>query len=816
MKKMHLIAVFLLFAVTLAHAGQLTPGLIKAFEGKPESETLPVLIVLSDHIDAVAMGNRLEKVGFALSEVHQIVMDTLKTKAARTQPYLINSIKILEASGIAKNVQTFWITNLVAAEMTRAAAELLITREDVEEIGLDFEITLRNASALQPAGPKTNPIETGLTRIHAPEVWALGFHGEDRIVCSFENGVDQTHPALKARYRGNVSPAAQCWWQPDHASTPSFCSPQGTLTMGILCGADAAAGDTIGVAPGARWIGAKIICESSSRISNVLAAYQWAADPDGRSSTMNDVPDVINNAWGIIESCESSGPQGWWEAIDNTEVLGPVNIFAVDNGGSSVKSPESRAITTTRNFGVGNLDGNSDALTINPTSGRGPSPCDNTSIKPELSAPGTSVRSCAPKGSYSLATGTTLAAAHVSGVVALMRQANPNLSANEIKQILLQTATDLGSSGEDNDYGWGIVNSLAAVQASVAKSTTGAVQGTVTYGGQYVTGAKITVVGNGAEYYGTTNSTGFYRIENLVGDRKYRVYVGRFGFTLWKERDNCTVPQGGTVSVNADLHRGFEDDCEFDQGWSLGVSGDDATGGIWVRATPVPSYSSSQIVQPGQNHSAAGTKCFVTGNAPSPDDPPTAADVSGGHTTLRSPLFSAEELINPTLHFSYYFTNDQGENSGGDFFKAQISNDAGKTWVDLINTSASPRKWQEVSLTITDFVTLSSQMMIQFIAEDNSPASLVEALVDDIFIKGEPGIPEPPRDLTLDVQFDQVVLKWRSSEGATGYRVYLWNEPENIVKTEHFYASTPDTTMTIPMNEIPYSEFYFQITATNR
>ncbi len=56
-------------------------------------------------------------------------------------------------------------------------------------------------------------------------------------------------------------------------------------------------------------------------------------------------------------------------------------------------------------------------------------------------------------GSYS---GTSMAGPHVAGVVALMRQANPNLDVDTIKQILMDTARDEGTAGEDNTYGWGI------------------------------------------------------------------------------------------------------------------------------------------------------------------------------------------------------------------------------------------------------------------------------------------------------------------------------------------------------------------------
>ncbi|MDD5089088.1 MAG: hypothetical protein PHI18_09885, partial [bacterium] len=107
----------------------------------------------------------------------------------------------------------------------------------------------------------------------------------------------------------------------------------------------------------------------------------------------------------------------------------------------------------------------------------------------------------------------------------------------------------------------------------------------------------------------------------------------------------------------------------------------------------------------------------------------------------------------------------------------------------------------------------SDRMMLQFIAEDYGPGSLVEAAVDDIRITGAPSAPEPPRGLVLDVQFNQVVLHWRSSEDASGYRVYLSGERGNVIRPENLLTVVSDTTLTVPLSDIPYEQFYFQVTA---
>ncbi len=60
-----------------------------------------------------------------------------------------------------------------------------------------------------------------------------------------------------------------------------------------------------------------------------------------------------------------------------------------------------------------------------------------------------------------------MAGPHVAGVVALMRQANPDLEVDSIKQILMSTTVDLGDFGNDNAYGWGIIDAYQAVLAAM-------------------------------------------------------------------------------------------------------------------------------------------------------------------------------------------------------------------------------------------------------------------------------------------------------------------------------------------------------------
>jgi len=86
-----------------------------------------------------------------------------------------------------------------------------------------------------------------------------------------------------------------------------------------------------------------------------------------------------------------------------------------------------------------------------------------------VSAPGVDILAPAPDGTYQLTTGTSVAAAEVSGIAALLLERNPSLTPNQVRKILMDTAKDLGAKGRDRDYGAGLVNALKAVESAKPK-----------------------------------------------------------------------------------------------------------------------------------------------------------------------------------------------------------------------------------------------------------------------------------------------------------------------------------------------------------
>jgi len=267
-----------------------------------------------------------------------------------------------------------------------------------------------------------------------------------------DTGVDVSHPDLSPRWRGG----SNSWYDPygEH-STPADLSGHGTWTTGVMVGGDAG-GTTIGVAPDAQWIAAKIFKDSgASDPAAIHLAYQWLLDPDGDPGTA-DAPNVVNNSWTY------ANPGCYLDFEPDLEALqaaGILPVFAAGNGGPNADTSYSPANNPAA-FAVGAVDNNSQIYTY---SSRGPSTCGgSTGPFPEIVAPGVNVRTADRYGLYTNATGTSLASPHVAGALALLLSAYPNLSAADQEQALINSALDLRVSGPDDVYGYGLLDVLSA------------------------------------------------------------------------------------------------------------------------------------------------------------------------------------------------------------------------------------------------------------------------------------------------------------------------------------------------------------------
>lgn len=294
--------------------------------------------------------------------------------------------------------------------------------------------------------------EWNLNAIHLPELWIAGHTGAGVVIATMDTGVDVLHPDLDGKWRGG----SNSWYDPngEHA-TPFDAVGHGTQVMGLLVGGNAS-GIRIGAAPDAKFIAAKIFDDSdSTTISAIHSAFQWLLDPDNNPNTQ-DQPDVVNASWGLPSSNNKCNVE-FDTDIRMLQAAGAVVVFA---GGNDGPAP---ATSVSPSSGAGFISTgavNSDLLISN-FSSRGPSPCSG-GIFPSLVAPGEDIYTAdltvAKLNSYTTVSGSSFAAPHVAGIVALLAGAFPNLSVNDLENAVIQSTQDSGVTGPDNDYGAGLIN----------------------------------------------------------------------------------------------------------------------------------------------------------------------------------------------------------------------------------------------------------------------------------------------------------------------------------------------------------------------
>ena len=173
-----------------------------------------------------------------------------------------------------------------------------------------------------------------------------------------------------------------------------------------------------------------------------MTAAQWMTEPGGDPDA---APDVVNNSWG--------GPgeiDDWYMgAVENYVSLEIFPVFSAGNQRQGEPLPWPSSIGNPANYPDSFAVAATDRNGLRQLFKAGPSPYDETLVKPEISAPGVGIRSSIPGGAYTgTYSGTSMSAPHVSGTVALLRSINQALTVDEIRHILTSTARPL----TDNDY----------------------------------------------------------------------------------------------------------------------------------------------------------------------------------------------------------------------------------------------------------------------------------------------------------------------------------------------------------------------------
>lgn len=371
------------------------------------------------------------------------VVSTLRDVARTARSGLMRTLATARSAGNAGRATPLWIANAVSVPATPGLIRALAARTDVASIRPDSIVVT----------PAATP-EATIQAIGAPTVWASGTDGGGVVVASLDSGVDATHPDFAAAFRG----APGDWYDPygQHTTTPVDLTGHGTGTMGVIVGGDAG-GTSIGVAPGATWIAARIWNDAgSSSLTAIHQAFQWVLDPDGDPGTA-DTPDIVNLSWslGTAPGCDLSLQPD----LQALRAAGMLPVVAAGNFGPGTGSSVSPA-NYPEAFAVGGVNA-TDGIWSG--SGRGPTTCGgSTGVYPEVVAPAVNVRSTDRFGLYQTITGTSIAAPHVAGAAALLLSAHPGASPTALTDAMTASALDLGAAGPDDLYGFGRLDVAAA------------------------------------------------------------------------------------------------------------------------------------------------------------------------------------------------------------------------------------------------------------------------------------------------------------------------------------------------------------------
>lgn len=443
----------------------------------------------------------------------------------------------------------FWLANTIKVTGDAKLLGEIAKRAEVSEILADDPVSIP-----EPIPGETvdtvNGVEWNLDRINAPRVWSeLGVRGEGIVIANIDSGVNFTHPALNASYRGRNADGSYDhdynWFDPSGTcptAEPCDNNDHGSHTMGSMVGLDGA--NVIGVAPNARWIAAKG-CESSScSRASLLASGQWMiapTDSTGANPRPDLAPDIVNNSWG------NSVYDPWYaETVNAWVAAGIFPAFSNGNNGPNCNTSGSPGMYTA-SYSSGAFDVNN---TIASFSSRGTG--ENGTIKPNIAAPGVNVRSSTRTG-YGAFSGTSMASPHTAATVALMWSASPAIQGDiaATRALLNDTAIDTdaltcgGTVDNNNVFGEGRLDAYAAV-TSTPRGALGAAGGTVTSGGAALAGATVTATGPMTRT-STTAADGTYGFDRLmVGD--YTVTVTKFGYLT--ATGQATVTENQTVTVD--------------------------------------------------------------------------------------------------------------------------------------------------------------------------------------------------------------------------------------------------------------------------
>jgi hypothetical protein len=268
--------------------------------------------------------------------------------------------------------------------------------------------------------------------VSAQESWEKGFVGQNVTVAVIDTGVDGTHPDLVGQLwmnrgeiagngidddRNGYTDDVRGWDFVDGDNNPMDGGEHGTHVAGTIAAKNDGRGVT-GVAYGAKIMPIRVLGENGGTGEWISRGIRYAVDNGAQ---------VLNLSLG-----SASPNQLILDAVRYASQKGAIVVMAAGND-SKAQPGYPAAIATEVGIAVGAIDRNLNMGSFSNLAGS------NAAMR-YVVAPGVDVYSTVPGGRYDTFDGTSMAAPHVAGVVALMLSANPNLTPVQVRQILTETA----------------------------------------------------------------------------------------------------------------------------------------------------------------------------------------------------------------------------------------------------------------------------------------------------------------------------------------------------------------------------------------
>jgi subtilisin family serine protease len=360
-------------------------------------------------------------------------------------------------------VESLWITNQILVR--NADAELissLAAMDEVSAIQLNAVIQIEEPIKMEESygHAQEQELTWGLQNIQVSKVWNIlgGNSGEGVVIGAIDTGVRGTHECLKDNYVGGY----YGWYDP-YAYT---CSPydnngHGTHVTGTMVGKLG-----IGVAPEAKWMHCLGCGPGGCDFYALIMCGQFMMCPfrcDGTQRDCTQAPPIVSNSWAGGQNYPFFVP-----VIDAWHAAGIIPVFGAGNTGSACGTAQSPG-DYLNVIAVGATTSTNGLAYF---SARGPSLAG--ALKPDISAPGDGIKSATQVSdkSYGVWSGTSMAAPHVSGIIALLKSAYPDLTYEDARAYLFDGAeqnlkfSNISCGGirdtefPNNHFGHGKVNAL--------------------------------------------------------------------------------------------------------------------------------------------------------------------------------------------------------------------------------------------------------------------------------------------------------------------------------------------------------------------